>query len=82
MGQPFINPETRFQVVMGIYINTIRNNEKDEHGKAVYSEDDKDRAEKHIMALAKAVDELKALERETDTHKGIKKLCIAVLNLE
>jgi hypothetical protein len=82
MGTPFINPETRFEVVMGIYLNTIRNNEKDEHGEAVYSEEDKDRAQERAMALAKAVDGLKALEKYTDTDKGMRKLCKAVWDLQ
>ena len=82
MGQSFINPETRFEIVMGVYLNTIRNNDKDEHGKAIYTEGDKDRAEKQVMALAKAVDGLKVLEKDTDTDKGMRKLCKAVWDLQ
>ena len=82
MGQSFINPETRFEIVMGVYLNTIRNNDKDEHGKAIYTEGDKDRAERQIMKLAKAVDGLKALEKYTDTDKGMRKLCRAVWDLQ
>ena len=82
MGKSFINEETRFEVVMGIYLNTIRNNEKDAHGKAVFSEESKDRAEEQVMALAKAVDGLKALEKDTNTDDGKLKLCKAVWDLQ
>ena len=81
MGKSFINQETRVEVSMGIYINTIRSTKKDEHGKAIYTKGDKDRAERQIMKLAKAVDGLKALEKETDTDKGMRKLCKAVWEL-
>ena len=82
MGKSFINEETRFEVVMGIYLNTVRSNEKDAQGKARYTEGDKDRAERQIMKLAKAVDGLKALEKNADTDDGKLKLCSAVWELQ